>query len=77
MKLKLFAPLLLCLIAAPAFAHGNHDDEDEGTPVPAAQQAGKDAAASAPKAAAVPTAKPAAAPAAANDKPAPVAPKKP
>ncbi len=42
MKLKLIAPLLLSLISAPAFAHGNHDDEEVAKP--ATQEAAKDAA---------------------------------
>jgi len=29
MKLKLIAPLLLSLLAAPAFAHPQHDDEEQ------------------------------------------------
>ena len=42
MNLKLIAPLLLSLIAIPAFAHGNHDDEE--VVKPATQEAAKDAA---------------------------------
>ncbi|WP_293388458.1 hypothetical protein [Nevskia sp.] len=76
MKLKLLAPLLLSLIAAPAFAHGNHDDEDDDAPVPTTQEAGKDAAKPAKKPEAAQP-KPAPKPAAAKDKPAPVEPKKP
>lgn len=42
MNLKLIAPLLLSLIAAPVFAHGNHDDDEAVKPT--TQEAAKDAA---------------------------------
>lgn len=48
MKLKLIAPLLLSLVAAPAFAHSYHDDE---APQPPLKQ-------EVPKAAKAPVAKP-------------------
>jgi hypothetical protein len=72
MNLKQFAPLLLSLIAVPAFAHGNHDD-DEDAPVPTTQEAKRDTAASNPKPEVVPARKPAAKAVV----PAPAKPKKP
>ncbi|MGK2913601.1 MAG: hypothetical protein ACSLE5_03940 [Porticoccaceae bacterium] len=47
MKLKLIAPLLVSLLAAPAFAHLVHDADEQ---MPVQQEAMKDAKAMAPKA---------------------------
>ncbi len=66
MKLKLIAPLLLCLLAAPAFAHPQHDDE---TPLPLKPEVSK----SAPPAASTPKPKHAHKPAAKKAEPAPAA----
>ena len=46
MKLKIIAPLLLCLFAAPTFAHTQHDDEELPMPKAEASKEAKPAAAS-------------------------------
>ena len=74
MNLKIIAPLLLCLLTAPAFAHPQHDDEEQ-LPLKPAVTKPVPPAASKPKPASKPAAKKAGpAPAA---EAAPVAPKQP
>jgi hypothetical protein len=67
MKLTLIAPLLLSLVAVPAFAHGNHDDDEPAKPTTEAAQ----------DAAAKPKADAPAAPKKEAPTPAPAEPKKP
>ncbi len=47
MKMKLIAPLLLSLLATPAFAHPSHDEDEQ---MPVKKEVPQDPKASAPKA---------------------------